>query len=114
MGSPSDTDGVRACCVIWYGMVQYRHIIGEEKGHKETRIYERGFSYSVYREPSVQKGGRVANLLLLPQREETDTRYLHNLETYTGDITLCLTTATETGDKDFVVLIDEVEATVVL
>lgn len=54
------------------------------------------------------------HLLLLPQSKQTDTRDLHNLETDTGNITLGLTTATETGDKDFVVLIDEVQATIVL
>lgn len=54
------------------------------------------------------------DLLLLPQSQQTNTRHLHDLETNTGDITLGLATATEAGDKDLVVLIDEVEATIVL
>ncbi len=52
-------------------------------------------------------------LLLLPQSHQTDTRDLDDLETDTGNITLGLTLTTETGEKDFVVLIDEVQATVV-
>jgi hypothetical protein len=52
-------------------------------------------------------------LLLLPQRAETDTRDLDDLETDTGNITLGLALATETSEEDLVVLIDEVEATVV-
>ena len=52
-------------------------------------------------------------LLLLPQSRETDTRDLDDLETDTGNITLGLALATETGEKDLVVLIDEVQATIV-
>ena len=55
-----------------------------------------------------------AHLLLRPQGKETDTRDLDDLETHTGNITLGLTTATETRNKDFIVLIDEVQATIVL
>jgi hypothetical protein len=39
--------------------------------------------------------------------------HLHNLETHTGDITLGVAGTTETGDENLVVLINEVEATVV-
>ena len=53
-------------------------------------------------------------LLLLPQGKQTDTRDLDDLETDTGNITLGLTTATETRNKDFIVLIDEVQATIIL
>lgn len=53
-------------------------------------------------------------LLLLPEGEETDTRDLDNLEANTGNITLGLARATETGDEDLVVLVNKVEATVVL
>ena len=53
-------------------------------------------------------------LLLLPESKKADTRDLDDLETNTGDITLSLTPATETGDEDFVVLVDEVQATIVL
>ncbi|PVH94136.1 hypothetical protein DM02DRAFT_540078, partial [Periconia macrospinosa] len=52
-------------------------------------------------------------LLLLPQRRQTDTGHLNNLETHTGNITLGLALATETGEEDFVVLVHEVQATVV-
>ena len=52
-------------------------------------------------------------LLLLPQSGETDTRDLDDLETDTGNITLGLALATETGEKDLVVLVDEVQATIV-
>jgi hypothetical protein len=55
-----------------------------------------------------------AHLLLLPQRKETDTWDLDDLEADTGDITLGLTATTEAGDEDLVVLVDEVKATVVL
>ena len=57
---------------------------------------------------------RTGLLLLLPEEgRETHTRDLHDLETHTGNITLGLTLTTETGKEDFVVLIDEVQATVV-
>jgi len=52
-------------------------------------------------------------LLLLPQSGETDTRDLDDLETDTGNITLGLALATETGEEDLVVLVDEVQATIV-
>lgn len=52
-------------------------------------------------------------LLLLPQSEETDTGDLDDLETDTGNITLGLALTTETGQEDLVVLIDEVQATVI-
>ena len=39
--------------------------------------------------------------------------YLHDLETDTGNVTLGVAGATETSDKNLVVLIDEVKATVV-
>ena len=52
-------------------------------------------------------------LLLLPQSQQTDTGHLDDLETDTGNITLSLALTTETGEEDFVVLIDEVQATVV-
>ena len=52
-------------------------------------------------------------LLRLEQRKQADTGDLDDLETNTGDITLGLTGTTETGDEDLVVLVDEVETTVV-
>jgi len=52
-------------------------------------------------------------LLLLPQGRQTDTRDLDDLETDTGNITLGLALTTETGQEDFVVLVDEVQTTVI-
>lgn len=42
-----------------------------------------------------------------------DTGYLDDLEAHTGNISLRLSLATETRDEYLVVLVDEVEATVV-
>ena len=56
----------------------------------------------------------MTHLLLLPESEETDTRDLDDLETDTGNITLGLAATTETRDEDFVVLIDKVQAAVIL
>ena len=53
-------------------------------------------------------------LLLLPEGEETNTRHFNDLEADTRNITLSLSATTETRDKDFVVLVNEVEATIVL
>lgn len=56
----------------------------------------------------------LTHLLLLPQGKKTDTRYFYNLEADTRNITLGLTATTETRDQNFVVLIDKVQATVIL
>jgi hypothetical protein len=61
-----------------------------------------------------RKIAQHSHLLLLPQRKETDTRDLDDLEADTGNITLGLAATTEAGDEDLVVLVDEVKATVVL
>ncbi len=55
-----------------------------------------------------------AYLLLLPERQKTNAGNLDDLETDTGNITLSLTPTTEAGDQDLIVLVDEVEATIVL
>jgi len=52
-------------------------------------------------------------LLLLPQRAQTDTRNLDDLETDTWNITLGLAFTTETGEEDLVVLVNEIQATVI-
>lgn len=52
-------------------------------------------------------------LLLLPQSGKTDTGDLDDLEADTWNISLGLALATETGEQDLVVLIDEVQATIV-
>lgn len=57
---------------------------------------------------------KITHLLLLPECEETNTRHLHNLEAHTGDITFGFTPTTKARDEDFVVLINEVQATVIL
>lgn len=44
----------------------------------------------------------------LPQSEKTDTGNLDDLETDTGNITLCLALSSETRDEDFVVVVEEV------
>jgi hypothetical protein len=54
------------------------------------------------------------HLLLFPQSEQTNPGHLHNLETYTRNITLGLTPTTETRDENLVVLIHKVQATIVL
>jgi hypothetical protein len=54
------------------------------------------------------------DLLLFPESQETHTRDLHHLESNTRDVTLRLTTATKTGDEDFVVFVHKVKTTVVL
>ena len=56
----------------------------------------------------------ATHLLLLPESEQADARDLDDLEADTGNITLGLSAATETRDEDLVVVVDEVEATVVL
>ena len=52
-------------------------------------------------------------LLLLPESGKTDTGDLDDLETHTGNITLGLALATEAGEEDLVVLVNEVQATVI-
>ena len=46
-------------------------------------------------------------------RRKTDTRNLNDFKADTGDISLGFTLPTETGEEDFVVLIHEVQATVI-
>ena len=52
-------------------------------------------------------------LLLLPQRRQTNTRDLDDLESNTGNITLRLALTTETREQDLVVLVYKVETTIV-
>lgn len=52
-------------------------------------------------------------LLLLPEGKQTDAGNLDDLESNTGNITLGLALATETSQQDLVVLVYEVQATVV-
>jgi len=44
---------------------------------------------------------------------KTDTGDLDDLETNTGNISLGLALTTETGEEDLVVLVDEVQTTVI-
>lgn len=52
-------------------------------------------------------------LLLLPQSGKTNTGDLDDLEADTWNISLGLALTTETGKQDLVVLVDEVQATIV-
>ena len=52
-------------------------------------------------------------LLLLEERKKSNTRNLHNLETHTRNITLCVTATTESSNENLVVLVDEVKTTIV-
>lgn len=74
--------------------------------------YERGFSLEIV---SINARETTASysLLLLPESEETDTGDLDDLEADTGNVTLGLSATTETGNEDLVVLVGEVQATVV-
>lgn len=45
------------------------------------------------------------SLLLLPESKKTDTSNLDDLESDTRNITLSLSSSTETGDKNLVVLV---------
>lgn len=56
----------------------------------------------------------MIHLFLLPKGKKTHSRYLHDLESHTRNITLSLATTTETRNQDFVVLVDKVQATIVL
>jgi len=52
-------------------------------------------------------------LLLLPQRRQTNTRDLDDLESNTGNITLRLALTTESSEQDLVVLVYEIETTII-
>lgn len=52
-------------------------------------------------------------LLLLPESHKTDTRDLDDLESHTRNITLGLALSTESCNQHLIVLIHEVQATVV-
>jgi hypothetical protein len=52
-------------------------------------------------------------LLFLPQRRQTNTRDLDDLESHTRNISLRLSLTTETRKEDLVVLVYEVETTVI-
>lgn len=54
------------------------------------------------------------NLFLLPESKKTNARHLHNFEAHTRNITLGFPTATETRNENFVVLINKVQATIIL
>ena len=56
----------------------------------------------------------MIHLLLLPEGKKTHSGYLYDLESHARNITLSLATTTETRNQDFVVLVNEVQATIVL
>jgi hypothetical protein len=78
--------------------------------------HERGFSYKQDGKNLLRWNAQDAmtNLLLLPERQETDTRHLYDFEADTGNVTLRLAAATEARDEDLVVVVDKVQAAVVL
>lgn len=57
---------------------------------------------------------KYTDLLLLPQGEKANTRDLNDLKANSGNITLGLATTTEARDEDLIVLIDKVQATIIL
>jgi hypothetical protein len=89
-------------------------IEASDRIEEQETIYDLGFSCRNSEIWVTQQQRKRTNLLLLPQSKKTNTGDLHNLETHTGNITLRLSSATEAGNEDFVILIDEVEATIVL
>jgi hypothetical protein len=54
------------------------------------------------------------NLLFLPKSKQTDTRDLNNFEPHTRDVTLGLSTSTKARNKDLVILVYKVQATIIL
>ena len=57
---------------------------------------------------------RPGLLLLVPEEgQEGSTRHLHHLEATPGNVTLRVAGTTETSNEHLVVLVDEVEATVI-
>ena len=63
---------------------------------------------------SDHRGEVGIHFLLLPKCKKTDAGHLDNLEAYTRNITFGFTTTTKTRDEDFVILVNEVEATIIL
>jgi hypothetical protein len=79
-------------------------------------IYDLGFSCEKKKDASWRNKThwQTIYLLLLPEGKKTNSGYLHDLESHTRDITLGLATTTETRNQDFVVLVDKVQATIIL
>jgi hypothetical protein len=71
--------------------------------HVNPEVYDRGFSLILSALHNRMNSGD--SLLLLPEGKETDTRDLDDLESDTGNISLCLSSSTETRDKNFIVLV---------
>ena len=71
--------------------------------HVNPEVYDRGFSLEL--SASLNTVHSSDSLLLLPEGKETDTRDLDDLESDTGNISLCLSSSTETRDKNFIVLV---------
>jgi len=89
---------------LFFGHVRHRRNSGQDRqAHHRVRISGQ----------ATQPLRTGLLLLLLEESEKGDTRHLGDLETNTGNVTLGVPTATETGHENLVVLIDEVEATIV-
>jgi len=71
--------------------------------HVNPEVYDRGFSLEL--SALLNAVHSSDSLLLLPEGKETDTRDLDDLESDTGNISLCLSSSTETRDKNFIVLV---------
>ena len=103
---------------MWHGkqhsMVMERHIMSMEEIQIYTINHDLGFSCRATSQKTQWRKENISHLLLLPQGKETNTRYLHNLEAYSGNITLGFTTATETRNENLIILIHKVQATVIL
>jgi len=80
--------------------------------HVNPEVYDRGFS--LRKSALLMTGVTGDSLLLLPEGKETDTRDLDDLESDTGNISLCLSSSTETRDKNFIVLVGLLSVLVVL
>jgi len=83
-------------------------------GGQEGRLRSRLFLQEIAQLITIFGGTNGTNLLLLPQREQSHSGYFHNFETYTWNVTLGLPSATETRNKNLVVLIHKVQTTIVL
>ena len=97
------------------------HTIGQQvtKPWDKTgrRVWFTTLAFPTNRDASVTKHNqiyRVIYLLLFPEGKKTHSRYLNDLKSHTRNITLSLATTTETRNQYFIVLVNEVQATIIL
>jgi len=78
-------------------------------------VYDLGFSCGEgHVSDGTEANCHAIHLLLLPEGQETNSGYLHDLKSHTRNITLSFATTTETRNQDFIILVNEVQATIVL